>query len=104
MDDNKFAFRSFPFSHTTLFTFRLFASLRHFSFHPWPTLESPPFFFSCSHSFILSFLSGFFKGTSADQDRRFSDKELKLLKTIKFPSQFDTKVSFRALSLLLYTL
>ncbi|KAI0000846.1 PWI domain-containing protein, partial [Russula vinacea] len=28
---------------------------------------------------------GFFKGTSADQDRRFSDKELKLLKSIKFP-------------------
>ncbi|KAH9174874.1 PWI domain-containing protein, partial [Lactarius sanguifluus] len=36
---------------------------------------------------------GFFKGTSADQDRRFSDKELKLLKTLKFPSQFDTKVN-----------
>ena len=38
------------------------------------------------------FLAGFFKGTSADQDRRFSDKELKLLKSIKFPPQFDTKV------------
>ena len=42
----------------------------------------PPYFF----------LAGFFKGTSADQDRRFSDKELKLLKSIKFPPQFDTKV------------
>ncbi|EED77207.1 predicted protein, partial [Postia placenta Mad-698-R] len=30
---------------------------------------------------------GFFKGTSADQDRRFSDKELKLLKSMKFPSE-----------------
>ena len=35
---------------------------------------------------------GFFKGTSADQDRRFSDKELKLLKTMKFPPEFETKV------------
>lgn len=41
---------------------------------------------------IISLLPGFFKGTSADQDRRFSDKELKLLKSIKFPPQFDTKV------------
>ena len=37
---------------------------------------------------------GFFKGTSADQDRRFSDKELKLLKTMKFPADFDKKASF----------
>ena len=36
--------------------------------------------------------TGFFKGTSADQDRRFSDKELKLLKTMKFPPEFDKKV------------
>jgi hypothetical protein len=35
---------------------------------------------------------GFFKGTSADQDRRFSDKELKLLKSLKFPPEFDKKV------------
>lgn len=35
---------------------------------------------------------GFFKGTSADQDRRFSDKELKLLKTMKFPPEFEKKV------------
>ena len=35
---------------------------------------------------------GFFKGTSADQDRRFSDKELKLLKSIKFPPEFDKRV------------
>ena len=91
--DGQAAFRSFPFSHGSLH----FSDLSLFLpllLHPWPTLESPPFFFSCSHFFIFSFLSGFFKGTSADQDRRFSDKELKLLKTIKFPSQFDTKVSF----------
>jgi hypothetical protein len=37
-------------------------------------------------------VSGFFKGTSADQDRRFSDKELKLLKSMKFPPEFDKKV------------
>lgn len=59
--------------------------------HPWQTLASSPFPFSSSF-FLIFFLSGFFKGTSADQDRRFSDKELKLLKTIKFPPQFDTKV------------
>ena len=35
---------------------------------------------------------GFFKGTSAEQDRRFSDKELKLLKSMKFPPEFDKKV------------
>ncbi|KAF8182070.1 PWI domain-containing protein, partial [Pholiota molesta] len=34
---------------------------------------------------------GFFKGTSADQDRRFSDKELKLLKSMKFPAEFEKK-------------
>ncbi|KAH7928611.1 PWI domain-containing protein [Leucogyrophana mollusca] len=39
--------------------------------------------------------AGFFKGTSADQDRRFSDKELKLLKSMKFPSEFDKKVDMR---------
>ncbi|KAN0125559.1 hypothetical protein V8E52_000766 [Russula decolorans] len=43
--------------------------------------------------------AGFFKGTSADQDRRFSDKELKLLKSIKFPPQFDTKVDMRKVNL-----
>ena len=42
------------------------------------------------HSPIVSI--GFFKGTSADQDRRFSDKELKLLKTMKFPPEFEKKV------------
>jgi serine/arginine repetitive matrix protein 1 len=41
----------------------------------------------------------FFKGTSADQDRRFSDKELKLLKTMKFPVEFDKKVDMRKVNL-----
>ena len=46
--------------------------------------------YACTNSF-----SGFFKGTSADQDRRFSDKELKLLKSMKFPPEFDKKVCTR---------
>ncbi|EGO03892.1 hypothetical protein SERLA73DRAFT_158340, partial [Serpula lacrymans var. lacrymans S7.3] len=32
---------------------------------------------------------------AADQDRRFSDKELKLLKSMKFPAEFDKKVDMR---------
>ncbi|KAL1746732.1 PWI domain-containing protein [Schizophyllum fasciatum] len=43
--------------------------------------------------------AGFFKGTSADQDRRFSDKELKLLKSMKFPPEFDQKVDMRKVNL-----
>ncbi|KAL0576396.1 hypothetical protein V5O48_005585 [Marasmius crinis-equi] len=43
--------------------------------------------------------AGFFKGTSADQDRRFSDKELKLLKSMKFPPEFDKKVDMRKVNL-----
>ncbi|KDQ31993.1 hypothetical protein PLEOSDRAFT_1025753, partial [Pleurotus ostreatus PC15] len=42
---------------------------------------------------------GFFKGTSAEQDRRFSDKELKLLKSMKFPPEFDKKVDMRKVNL-----
>jgi len=43
--------------------------------------------------------AGFFKGTSTDQDRRFSDKELKLLKSMKFPPEFDKKVDMRKVNL-----
>lgn len=43
--------------------------------------------------------AGFFKGTSADQDRRFSDKELKLLKSMKFPAHFEKKVDMRKINL-----
>eukprot|EP01132_Coremiostelium_polycephalum_P009186 gene9186-11260_t len=35
---------------------------------------------------------GYFRGTSAEQDNRFSDKEKKHLKTMKFPSHFNQKV------------
>ena len=35
--------------------------------------------------FFCSLYPGFFKGTSTDQDRRFSDKERKLLKSLKAP-------------------
>lgn len=37
-------------------------------------------------------LSDFCKGTFTDQDRLFSDNELKLFKILKFSPQFDTKV------------
>lgn len=43
-------------------------------------------------TFISAHFSGFFKGTSTDQDRRFSDKEVMLLKTLKFPPEFNEKV------------
>lgn len=36
--------------------------------------------------------AGFFKGTSADQDSRFSDKNKKLMKTLKFADNLDKKV------------
>jgi hypothetical protein len=47
--------------------------------------------FCCIFFYSFTSLLGIFKGSSTDQDRRFSDKELKLLKTLKFPPQFDTK-------------
>lgn len=37
--------------------------------------------------------AGFYRGTNADQDNRFTDKEKKLLKTMKFEPVLDTKVS-----------
>ncbi|KIY47475.1 PWI domain-containing protein, partial [Fistulina hepatica ATCC 64428] len=40
-----------------------------------------------------------FKGTAADQDRRFSDKEQKLLRTLKFPPEFEKKVDMRKVNL-----
>jgi hypothetical protein len=55
-----------------------------------------------SWSFFLPY-SGFFKGTSADQDRRFSDKELKLLKSMKFPQTFDKKVRANVCSTVVLT-
>ncbi|KAF6764273.1 PWI domain-containing protein [Ephemerocybe angulata] len=43
--------------------------------------------------------AGFFKGTSAEQDRRFSDKELKLMKSMKFPVEFEKKVDTRKVNM-----
>lgn len=61
----------------------------HNLLQPWPTQVCfwRAIFVQCS-----KFPPGFFKGTSADQDRRFSDKEMKLLKATKFPPEFDKKV------------
>jgi len=36
--------------------------------------------------------AGYFRGTSADQDNRFSDKEKKLLKTMKFEDVLTKKI------------
>ncbi|KAM0746106.1 PWI domain-containing protein, partial [Meredithblackwellia eburnea MCA 4105] len=41
----------------------------------------------------------FFKGTTAEQDGRFKNKEAALLKTMKFPASFDTKVDMRKVEL-----
>lgn len=38
--------------------------------------------------------AGFFKGTSAEQDSRFANKQKKLLKEMKFPDNIETKVIF----------
>lgn len=43
--------------------------------------------------------AGFFKGTSTEQDRRFSDKDARLLKSIKFPPEFEQKVDMRKVNL-----
>lgn len=43
--------------------------------------------------------AGFFKGTSTEQDRRFSDKDARLLKSIKFPVEFEQKVDMRKVNL-----
>jgi len=36
--------------------------------------------------------AGFFRGTTTDQDNRFSDKEKKLLKTMKFEDNLSKKI------------
>ncbi|KAL0095028.1 PWI domain-containing protein, partial [Phycomyces blakesleeanus] len=43
--------------------------------------------------------AGFFKGTSSDQDSRFSNKEKKLLKSMSFPPEFDAKVDMKKVNL-----
>lgn len=41
--------------------------------------------------------AGFFKGTSAEQDSRFANKQKKLLKQMKFPDNIDVKVRIKSL-------
>ncbi|CCA73480.1 hypothetical protein PIIN_11874 [Serendipita indica DSM 11827] len=43
--------------------------------------------------------AGFFRGTNVNSDSRFSDKELKLLKTLRFPPEFEKKVDMRKVKL-----
>ncbi|KAF8342866.1 PWI domain-containing protein [Cantharellus anzutake] len=43
--------------------------------------------------------AGFFKGTSLEQDRRFSDKESRLLKSMKFDPVFEQRVDMRKVNL-----
>ncbi|UJR15708.1 hypothetical protein I4U23_002643 [Adineta vaga] len=43
--------------------------------------------------------AGFFKGTSADQDSRFANKQKKLLKQMKFPDNIDVKVDMLKVNL-----
>ena len=44
-------------------------------------------------------MSNVFRGASAEQDSRFTDKAKKLLRTTKFPSNFDTKVDMKKVQL-----
>ncbi|KAG0253338.1 hypothetical protein BG011_006423 [Mortierella polycephala] len=43
--------------------------------------------------------AGFFKGTSADQDTRFSDKQKKLLRSMNFPPEFNQKIDMKKVNL-----
>lgn len=45
--------------------------------------------------------AGFFRGTSADQDNRFTDKEKKLLKQLKFSDSLNQKVDTKKVNLTL---
>jgi len=42
---------------------------------------------------------GFFRGTSQEQDSRFSDKEKKMIKSMKFPEEFNIKVDMKKVKL-----
>jgi len=42
---------------------------------------------------------GYFRGTSKEQDSRFSDKEKKLLQSSKFPPEYSTKVDMKNVKL-----
>lgn len=69
---------------------RLQRNLCSFSSSPSPPSLPPPFP-SSSSSFRSSF--------QIDQDKRFSDKEAKLLRTTKFPAEFSQKVDMRKVNL-----
>lgn len=43
--------------------------------------------------------AGFFKGTSADQDSRFSDKNKKIMKSMKFADNIDRKIDMKKIQL-----
>ncbi|KAJ1975269.1 hypothetical protein H4R33_006682 [Dimargaris cristalligena] len=43
--------------------------------------------------------ASFFRGTNAEQDPRFSDKQKKLRKTTEFPAEFNTKVNLRKVNM-----
>lgn len=43
--------------------------------------------------------AGFFKGTSADQDSRFSDKNKKLMKSMKFADNLEKKIDMKKIQL-----
>jgi serine/arginine repetitive matrix protein 1 len=43
--------------------------------------------------------AGFFKGTSAEQDSRFANKQKKLLKQMKFPDNIDVKIDMLKINL-----
>lgn len=43
--------------------------------------------------------AGYFRGTSADQDNRFSDKEKKLLSSMKFEDALSKKIDMKKVKL-----
>jgi len=43
--------------------------------------------------------AGFFRGTNADQDKRFSDKEKKLMKSMKFEDSLLKKIDMSKIKL-----
>ena len=43
--------------------------------------------------------AGYYRGTTADQDNRFQDKEKKLMKTLKFSDNLNEPVDMRKVSI-----
>jgi len=42
---------------------------------------------------------GFFRGTSQEQDSRFADKQKKMMKSMKFPPEYNTKIDMKKIKL-----